>query len=65
MLPIELDILTWRILLWNDISNTAGLFVFRARQIQQRDEDFKETVFHFQRVRKEGKDNFDENYVIR
>ncbi len=62
---IELEMPIWRILLWNDVSDTAGLLALRARQIQQRDEDFEEVVFHFQRVREEGKDNFDENYIIR
>ncbi len=64
VLPIELDIPIWRIFLWNDVFDTAGLLAFRARQIQQRDEDFKEAIFHLQRVREEGKDNFDENHVI-
>ncbi len=61
---IELEMFIWRILLQNDVFDTAGLLVFRARQIQQRDEDFEEVVFYFQRVREEGKDNFDENYII-
>ncbi len=33
VLSIELDIFIWRILSWNDISDTAGLLIFRARQI--------------------------------
>ncbi len=65
VLPIKLDIPTQRILSQNNISDTAGLLALRAKQIQQRDEDFKKAAFHLQRVRKEGKNNFDKNYVIR
>ncbi len=55
----------WRILLQNDVFDTADLLVLRARQIQQRDENLEETIFYFQCVCEEGKDNFDENYIIR
>ncbi len=31
VLSIELNMSIWRILLWNNVSDTAGLLVFRAR----------------------------------
>ncbi len=46
VLPIELDMSTWRILPWNDVFDTAGFLAFRARQIQQRDENLKKIIFY-------------------
>ena len=37
----------------------------RARQIQRKDENLKETVMHLQKVRTKIKDFFDENHRIR
>jgi hypothetical protein len=33
VLPIKLKVPTWRIFLWDEIYNTAELFIMRARQI--------------------------------
>ena len=55
---------TQRILLQNNIFNTADLLTLRAKQIQQKDEDLEKTTFHLQRVREERKNNFDKNHII-
>ncbi len=31
VLSIELEMFIWRIFLWNDVSDTAGLLAFRVR----------------------------------
>ena len=37
----------------------------RARQIQRRDEDLEEATYHLQRMRMEGKEDFDDSHRIR
>ena len=59
VLPIELEIPTWRILPWNEVHITDELLAMRARQIQRRDEDIEETALFLQRQRIEGKETFD------
>ena len=59
VLPIELEIPTWRILPWNEVHTTDELLAMRARQIQRRDEDMEETALFLQRQRMEGKETFD------
>ena len=65
VLPIELEIPTWRILPWGDIHTTSDLLAMRARQLQRRDQDLEEAVLHLQRMRLEGKERHDEKHGIR
>lgn len=65
VLPIELEIPTWRILPWNEVHTTEELLAMRARQIQRRDEDLEEAILHLQRRRMDGKEDFDDTHQIR
>ncbi len=65
LLPIELKILTWRILPWDKIHSTADLSAVYARQLQRRDEDLEKAKFHDQRIRLEGKKRHDLQNGIR
>ena len=65
VLPIELDIPTWRILPWDQVHSTADLIEMRARQLQRRDEDMEEATLLLQRMRMQGKDLFDDSHRIR
>ena len=65
VLPIELEVPTWRILPWDKVHSTADLLAIRARQLQRRDDDFEEATLHLQRMRLEGKERHDEKYGIR
>ena len=64
VLPIELEIPTWRILPWNEVHSTCELLAMRARQLQRRDEDLEEAVLHLQRMRLEEKERHDEKNRI-
>jgi hypothetical protein len=59
ILPIELDIPTWRVLPWDTVRTTADLLAMRARQLQRRDEDMEEARDLVRRMREQGKENFD------
>lgn len=48
VLPIELDISTWRILPWAEVHTTADLLEMRARQLQRRDENMEEATLLLQ-----------------
>ncbi len=48
VLPIELEIPTWRIFPWSEVHSTAYLLAMRARQLQCRDEDLEEATLHLQ-----------------
>lgn len=65
VLPIELDMPTWKILPWDEVHTTADLIAMRARQIQRRDEDLEEAALYLQRSRLQGKDTFDESHKVR
>lgn len=65
VLPIELEIPTWRILPWDNVHTTSDLLAMRARQLQRRDEDLEEAVLHLQRMRLEGKERHDEKHTTR
>lgn len=65
VLPIKLDILTWRILPWSKVHSTAELLAMRARQLQRRDEDLEEATLHLQCMRLEGKERHDLKHGIR
>ena len=59
ILPIELDIPTWKTLPWLEVRTTDELLALRARQIQRRDEDLEEAALYLQRMREKGKEVFD------
>ena len=65
VLPIELEVPTWRILPWDEVHSTADLLAMRARQLQRRDDDLEEATLHLQRMRLEGKERHDEKHGIR
>ena len=64
VLPIELEVPTWRILPWESVHTTGDLLAMRARQLQRRDEDLEEAVHHLQRIRQERKEQHDEKHGI-
>jgi hypothetical protein len=64
ILPIELDIPTWRILPWNSIQTTEDLLAMRARQLLRREDDLEEARLHLQRMREQGKDLWDAEHVM-
>lgn len=64
VLPIELEIPTWKILSWDNVHTINDLLAIRARQLQRRDEDLEETVLYLQRMRIEGKERHDEKHGI-
>ena len=59
VLPIELDIPTWKTLPWLEIQITKELLALRARQIQRRDEDLEKAALYLRRMREKGKKVFD------
>ena len=59
VLPIEMDLPTWQILLWDQVRTTDELLAMRACQLQRRDKDFQEAALYLRRSREQGKDNFD------
>ena len=65
ILPIELSVPTWKILLWSSVRTTADLLAIRARQLQRRDEDLDELRLHLRRQREHNKDYFDDTKHIR
>ena len=65
VLPIELEVPTWRILLWSKVHSTADLLAIRAFQLQHRDKDLEKATFHLQRMRQKGKKRHDLKHGIR
>ena len=65
VLPIELEVPTWRILPWGNVHNTSDFLAMRAHQLQHRDEDVEEAVLYLQRMRLEGKGRHDKKRSIR
>ena len=65
VLPVETRIPTWRILDWDEVRTTAELLALRARQLQLRDNDLEEAAAKQQRIRIQGKDQFDRSNRIR
>jgi len=59
VLPIELDVPTWQTLPWNTVRERPDLISMRARQIERRDEDIEEAMAHLQRMRIQGKEQYD------
>lgn len=64
VLPIELEVPTWRILPWEDVHTTGNLLAMRARQLQCKNKDLEEVVHHLQRRWEEEKERHDEKYCI-
>jgi hypothetical protein len=64
VLPIELEIPTWRILPWQEVHTTEDLLAMRARQLQRRDEDMDEARDLLERMRKQGKEYFDSEHSV-
>ena len=64
VLPIELEILTWRILPWDNVHTTSDFLAMRTRQLQRRNEDLEEVVLYLQRMRLEGKERHNEKHGI-
>ena len=62
VLPIELDVPIWRIFFWDEVYDTAEVFIMRVRQIQRRNKDIKKIKFYLQRQRIEEKEKFDDIY---
>ena len=65
ILSIDLNVLIWQILSWKEIHAIVDFLILRARQIQRKNKNLKETVMHLQRVRTKAKNFFDENHQIR
>jgi hypothetical protein len=65
VLPIELEVPTWRTLPWTKIQSTEDLLLMRARQIERRDRDTEEARLRIQRLREHNKELFDEKHQLR
>lgn len=65
ILPIELEIPTWRILPWTELHVTRELVAMRARQLQRQDEDLEEAALHVQCRRLERNERHLLKYGIR
>ena len=46
ILLIELDVLTWQILLWNIVKTCSDLIIMQAQQIEKYDKNIEETCTH-------------------
>ena len=65
ILSIKLNVSIWQILFWKEIHTIVDFLTLRAKQIQRKDENLKETIMHLQRIKTEIKNLFDENHRIR
>ena len=65
VLFIELNVSIWQTLFWKEVHTIVDLLTLRAKQIQRKDENLKETIMHLQKVKTEAKNFFDENHRIR
>jgi hypothetical protein len=65
VLPVELEVPTWRTLPWEAVHTTADLLAMRARQIERRDADMAEAALRLRRLRERNKDLFDERHNLR
>lgn len=64
VLPIELEILTWQTLPWDEVQSTSNLLALRVRQLQRRDKDLEEATLHLRHMRLKGKERYDLKYGI-
>ena len=65
VLSIELNVLIWQILFWKEVHTIVDFLILRAKQIQRKNENLKETIMHLQKVKTKVKNLFNENYRIR
>ncbi len=65
VLPMELEVPTWRILPLDEVQSTADLLAMHIHQLQRRDYDLEEATLYLQRMRLEGKECHDEKHGIR
>ncbi|KAJ9246723.1 hypothetical protein DTO195F2_9270 [Paecilomyces variotii] len=65
VLPIELEVPTWKTLAWDKVRTTEDLLLLRARQIELRDQDTEEARLRVQRRREAGKEVFDNKKRLR
>ena len=49
---------------WNKIRNIEDLSTMRVKQLQRKDEDFKETALHLKRMREQNKKLFDDKHQL-
>jgi len=56
ILSIELNVLIWQILSWNNVCITDELLTLRAQQLECRDENLKKITLHLRRMREIDKD---------
>lgn len=65
VLPIEMEIPTWRLLDWPSVKSREDLLALRAQQLLRRDEDLEEATLRLQRKRIERGEQFDESRQVR
>ncbi len=65
VLPIELEVPTWRILDWEKSASVGDTLALRARQLQQRDEDIKTAAAKLKKQRLAGKESFDKRHTLK
>ena len=65
ILPIELEIPTWRMLDWESARTVGDTLELRARQILRRDEDVAEAAAQLKRHRLAGKEAFDASHRVK
>ena len=64
MLPIEMELPTWRVLPWDQVRTTDELLALRARQLQRRGEDLEEAALHIRRSREHANEEFDAQKLL-
>lgn len=64
ILPIELELPTWKILLWEDVYITDNFLAMRAHQLQHKDKNLQEAIYHLQRMWQEKKEQHDKKHGI-
>jgi hypothetical protein len=64
ILPIELDITTWSVMNWGEVTTTEDLIAVRARALERRTEDLEEAAAHLNRMRRLGKEAFDKRHNL-
>jgi hypothetical protein len=65
VLLVDLSVLTWQTLPWDEVRDTPTLLALRARQFDLRDERLQEAVGWTIRLCEEGKEWFDNHRQVR
>lgn len=65
ILPIELDVCTWSVLPWDEVTSTTDLLAMRARALERREDDLDEARLRLRRMREKGKEQFDARHRTR